>query len=69
MKDIHTYQIKLRGLVAENDLKAIGILQILDLQAEQASTIFSISTDQSGLMGFLRQLHDRGLALLSVNCE
>jgi hypothetical protein len=69
LKDIHAYQIKLHGLVAENELKAIGMLQILDTQLEQTNTILSISTDQSGLMGFLRQLHDRGLILLAVQCE
>jgi hypothetical protein len=69
MDDLLTYRVKVRGLVSENELNAIASVQILDVRADDENTSFSVSTDQSGLIGLLRQLHGRGLALLSVSCE
>lgn len=69
VNDSYVYRIRLRGCMAENDLQAIQMLQIFGIRMERGNTTFAISTDQSGLMGFLRQLHGRGLELLSVQCE
>jgi hypothetical protein len=33
------------------------------------ATLFTVCTDQSGLIGLLRHLHGRGLVLLSLNFE
>lgn len=66
MDAICTYQIELRGQVNENDLNAISPLQMAVVRADTASTLFTICTDQSGL---LRHLHGRGFVLLSVHCE
>ena len=75
MDAICTYPIELRGQVNENDLNAINPLQMAVVRADadeehlSASTLFTVCTDQSGLIGLLRHLHGRGFVLLSVNCE
>jgi len=67
MDDLHTYQIEIQGRVDENDLNAIGPLQMTVIQGDAQSTVFIVRTDQSGLIGLLRTLHGRGLVLLSVH--
>ena len=69
MDAICTYQIGLRGQVDENDLNAVSPLQMMVVRVDTASTLFTICTDQSGLIGLLRHLHGRGFVLLSVDCE
>lgn len=69
MTDILLYRLKVRGTLADDDLSAITSVESLAVNAENGSTTFSVSSDQSGLIGLLRQLHGRGLVLLSVNCE
>ncbi|MDY6878509.1 MAG: hypothetical protein SWK90_20205 [Chloroflexota bacterium] len=69
MDAICTYQIKLRGQVNENDLNAISPLQMAVVRVDTTSTLFTVCTDQSGLIGLLRHLHGRGFVLLSVHCE
>lgn len=69
MDDICTYQIEVRGQMDENDLNAMSPIQMTVVWADAASMRFTIHTDQSGLIGLIRHLHGRRLALLSVNCE
>ena len=69
MNDIRTYLIQLRGQVNESDLDAMSPIQMTVIRADTASTLFTICTDQSGLIGLLRHLHGRGFVLLAVNCE
>jgi hypothetical protein len=69
MDDILLYRLKVRGIVAEEDLNAITSVQNLVVMIDDGNTSFSVSIDQSGLIGLMRQLHGRGLVLLSVNCE
>jgi hypothetical protein len=69
MDDICTYQIAVRGQMDEDDLNAMSPLQVAVVQADTTSTLFTVRTDQSGLIGLMRHLHGRGLTLLSVSCE
>jgi hypothetical protein len=69
MDDICTYQIELQGELDEQDLTLASPLGITLLKSCKASTLITVRTDQSGLIGLLRHLHGRGLALLSVHCE
>ena len=64
--DFCSYQIEVRGRVDENDLNAMGPLQILVNRVLADSTLFSVRADQSGLIGLIRHLHGRGVVLLSV---
>jgi hypothetical protein len=69
MKDTHTYLIQLNGRIAPAELNAISPLELTVVQADRASTLFSVCADQSGLIGLLRHLHARGLVLISVTCK
>lgn len=69
MDDICTYQIELQGQLDENDLTQTSPFEMTLLRQGPAATFFAVRTDQSGLIGLLRHLHGRGLALLSVQCQ
>ncbi|MCL5997540.1 MAG: hypothetical protein M1546_16010 [Chloroflexi bacterium] len=67
MDDICTYQIEVNGRVDEQDLNAMSPLQITVARVKPTSTLFTVSTDQSGLIGLMRHLHGLGLVFLSVS--
>ncbi|MDY6878479.1 MAG: hypothetical protein SWK90_20055 [Chloroflexota bacterium] len=69
MNDVCTYLIRLRGQVDESDLNAMSPIQMTVVRADTVATLFTIHTDQSGLIGLLRHLHGHGFVLLSVNRE
>jgi hypothetical protein len=69
MNDICTYHIQLRGQVDEGDINVTSPLQMTVARVDQAATLFSICTDQSGLIGLLRHLHGLGFVFQSVICE
>ena len=66
-----TYQIVVAGQVDADDLNTMSPLQIQLMQVgaefgETGTTVFSVCSDQSGLIGLLRHLHARGLVLHST---
>jgi len=69
MNDIRTYHIQIRGQVDENEINATSPLQMTVVHRDQAATLFSVCTDQSGLIGLMRHLHGLGFVLLSIKCE
>ena len=69
MNDICTYLIQLYGQVDEGEVNAMTPLQMTLERVEPAATLFSVCTDQSGLIGLMRHLHGLGLVFLSVSCE
>ena len=69
MHDICTYHIQVRGQVEENIFNATSPLQIMVVQTDAAVTLFTVSADQSGLIGLIRHLHRQGFVILSVHRE
>jgi hypothetical protein len=69
MNDIRTYHIELRGQVDEDEINATSPLQMTVVRVDQAATLFSVRTDQSGLIGLMRHLHGLGFVFRSANCE
>lgn len=69
MNNACTYHIQIEGQVAEDEINAISTLQLKLEWIEAVATLFSVCTDQSGLIGLLRHLHARGLVLLAVQRE
>lgn len=69
MPEFSTYCIKVRGQIAEDDLNTMSPLETSVIRADPAATLFTIHTDQSGLIGLIRHLHARGVVLLSLTCE
>lgn len=69
MNDICTYHIQLRGQAEESEINAMSPLQMTVVRVNQAATLFSVCTDQSGLIGLMRHLHGLGFVFQSVICE
>jgi hypothetical protein len=64
-----TYQLEVRGHMDEQDLKATSPVQMTAVRVDAVSMRFTVRTDQSGILGLIRYLHGRGLALLSLSCD
>ncbi|WP_366924579.1 hypothetical protein MFMK1_001566 [Metallumcola ferriviriculae] len=69
MHEISIYHIEVKGLMDEDAFNATSPLEVAEVQADPAATMFIICTDQSGLIGLVRHLHRQGLVLLSVHRE
>jgi len=69
MDDILTYQIEVRGQVNQDELNAISPIEIKVVRTDPSVTKFTITTDQSGLIGLMRHLNGRGFVLLSIICN
>jgi hypothetical protein len=61
-----SYTIQLLGQVSERELNALSPLQMHIEQAGPRVTLVSVCTDQSGIIGLIRYLHNLGLLFLSV---
>jgi hypothetical protein len=66
MDDMCLYHIQLRGQIDEAEVNPMSPLEMTRQQLDTAGTCFSVHTDQSGLVGLLRHLHDRGFLFLSL---
>jgi hypothetical protein len=69
MDDICAYLIRLRGRVDEDEINAMSPLQLTVKEVDVASTLLTVNTDQSGLIGLMRHLHGLGFVFLSVKRE
>jgi hypothetical protein len=66
MHHVRTYLIRLGGQVKENEINAGSPLHLTVVRADPTTTLLSVGTDQSGLVGLVRHLHGLGFVLLSV---
>jgi len=66
MDDIGTYYIEVEGHTDGNNLHRSGPLEMKLVWADDTTTLFTICTDQSGVIGLIRYLHGQGFVLLSV---
>jgi hypothetical protein len=69
MDDFCTYQIRVRGQVAEADVAPFSPPGLRLAQSGETSTVLIFRADQSGFIGVIRQLHGLGLVILSVETE
>jgi hypothetical protein len=65
VREIRSYWIEIRGRMDLDDLEGMLPLQSLP-PTRSETTRFSIFTDQSGLLGFLRYLNSRGMTVLAI---
>jgi hypothetical protein len=63
--DQRLYRIHIAGQVAESDIAAFSPPGTTIEPAGEAGTILTVRTDQSGLVGLIRQLHGLGFVLLA----
>lgn len=69
MQDFCVYQIEVKGQVDEKSFNTKGPLQMTVIRVDTESTLFTIYTDQSGLIGLMRHLHNQGFVFLSLSRE
>ena len=70
MHDVfYTYRIEVQGQLDENAFNATSPLQMTVVRRDTATTLFTVCTDQSGLIGLIRHLHGHGFVILSVTRE
>ena len=69
MNAIGTYLIQLRGQVDEDEINAISPLPLNMEWSDTTATLFTASTDQSGLIRLMRRLNKRGFVFLALNCK
>jgi hypothetical protein len=65
MDDVRLYHIQIAGEVAESDLTAFCPLGTTVEPGDNASSVLTVRTDQSGLVGLIRHLHGLGFTLLA----
>ena len=63
------YSIQVAGQVDVNELNPMSPQYMTAIKLGPTLTLFTICTDQSGLLGLLRHLHKLGIMLLVVTCE
>ena len=66
MNDMCAYHVRLHGQVDEAEINAMSPLNMAAVQVDGDATLFSIRTDQSGLIGLMRHLHALGFVILSI---
>ena len=67
MNDTFAYHIRLRGQVDGSEINVMSPLEITVERADAGATLFTVCTDQSGLVGLLRHLHGLGFVFLFVS--
>ena len=67
IQTISTYYIRVRGEVDENNFNKKSPLIVKVFHTDEIATLFTICSDQSGLIGLIRYLHGQGFVLLSVH--
>ena len=69
MKDMCVYEVQIRGQVDEAEVNALSPLQMVRTGGNRGMTQFTVHTDQSGLIGLLRHLHNLGFVFLLIQGE
>lgn len=63
---MYTYRIVVRGQVDVGELNSLSPQQMTPVEMDADLTVFSICTDQSGLIGLLRHLHHLRIEFCSI---
>jgi len=66
MSDICQYQLQIRGEMTESELNSRSPIQVAIIKNAKGRQTLSCTTDQSGLIGLIRQLHSLGFVLLTI---
>ena len=64
--DIRVYQIRLNGQMDEDFVAAFCPAETLLTDEGDTTRLANIRTDQSGIIGLIRSLHNLGCTILSV---
>jgi len=67
IQTISTYHICVLGEMDENTFNKKSPLHIKVIHTDKSATLFTVCSDQAGLIGLIRYLHGQGFVLLSVH--
>lgn len=69
--DVRCYCVRVGGQITGADIGAAAPLPVLVTGESGMCTLLHLETDQSGIIGLIRQLHALGMDILSVTsyCE
>ena len=65
-KDMRVYQIRLSGQMDEDFVQAFCPAGTLRTDEGETTLLANIRTDQSGIIGLIRSLHNLGCTILAV---
>jgi hypothetical protein len=69
MKESCTYLIQLRGQVDEAEINTLTPIPVMMEWSDMTATLFTTSTDQSGILRLMQHLHRNGFVFLALNCK
>lgn len=64
LQNTYTYQIEVEGRINEKTFNAASPIQIRVENMQYSTTLLTVYTDQSGIIGLLRHLHRQGFVLI-----
>ena len=66
--DQRSYTLKLAGLLEDDFISAYCPPETVVLRQDNTTNLTNLHTDQSGMIGLIRNLHNLGYTILSMNC-
>ena len=66
---MNLYWITLRGQVDVSEVNISSPHKMTPIATEAGTTTITICTDQSGLLGLVRHLHNLGFEIVSIVCK
>lgn len=66
--DLRCYQLKITGQLDDDFVASFCPPETIIQRESDTSLLSNISTDQSGILGLIRHLHNLGFAILSMTC-
>jgi hypothetical protein len=67
--ELRTYSLKLCGSLDDDFISAYFPAGTCLTQRDECSRLENLQTDQSGIIGLLRQLHNLGCVILEMSTE
>jgi hypothetical protein len=68
-QDLRSYTLKLSGTLDDDFVTSFCPSEIIVLRENETTNLSNIHTDQSGIIGLIRNLHNLGCTILSLNSE
>jgi len=66
--DLRSYTLQLSGVLEDDFVASHCPPETVVLRKDNTTSLTNLHTDQSGMIGLLRHLHNLGYIILSVNC-
>lgn len=67
MNELWRYSIRIKEQIDRDDINRISPVKVNQARIENSHTMCELTTDQAGLIGVLRHLHQRGFTIIGVH--